>query len=420
MSSHNKKTTLIQKRIASASDALTQFQTNTEVVPIVLVPDRRWWCSCFMTVPTGPYCILHRYGKDVLGENELAPMGFQCTPAYNQIAYCINAKAITYEAPVKSCPTADNVMVDCFLSIIFNIGPSGSDVKKFAYRLGAYRFDEFLYAALEEGIRHLIRSTLHTAVYELKGSGDAGVENTRAELNRKFNRFGVKFTSVAITDVKFKEELQNTLQQKTEFDSKIKEEAKKQKNEMDLIEFEKTRRMQVLAQTNARTIQDLQAKRTRIEIDRNKKEVDSRGKLDVAITLAEQKASVAKTRAESELAVSKNKGLKEKEEKIADIKAIDRASRIRIDQECKNKVFAAQQKVAVAKARAAAIRAEADAEANAAANLKIKREHDLRMAKAEVLQNMARSNKMVIAGAQGDVLINEILDQGILKNISLA
>jgi regulator of protease activity HflC (stomatin/prohibitin superfamily) len=416
--SHSRKTTLIQKSIGSVSDALRQFETTNEVVPIVLVPSKRLSCSCFMTVPTGPHCILHRFGKDVY-PNELAATGFQCTPSCNEIAYCITAKAITYEAPVKSCPTADNVMVDCFLSIIFNIGPSAEDVKKFAYRLGAYRFDEFLYAALEEGIRHLIRSTLHTAVYELKGSGDAGVEATRAELNRKFNRFGVKFSTVAITDVKFKDELQRTLQEKTEFDSKIKEEAKKQKNAMDQIEFEKTRRMQVLTQTNARKIQDLQAKRTRIEIDREKDEVDAKGRAEVEVTKANTAASVHLLKAKSELDVSKKAGQKQKEERIADATAADRATRIRVEQECKNKIFAAEQQLAVAKAKAAAIVAEAEAESLAAASLKLKREHDLRMAKAEVLQTMARSNRMVIGGTQGDALITEIMDKGICGDIKL-
>lgn len=361
---------------------------------------------------------MHKWGQDT-ETKELAASGLQCKPACYEIAYCVNAKSITYEAPVKSCPTADNVMVDCFLSIIFTIGPAPEDVKKFAYRLGAYRFDEFLFAALEEGIRHLIRSTLHTAVYGLKGSGDAGVESTKAELNNKFNRFGVRFSNVAITDVKFKEELQRTLQQKTEFDSKIKEESKKQKNAMDQIEFEKTRRMQVLTQSNARTIQDLQAKRTRIEIDRAKTEVNAKGSAEVALLKEKERAAVATLRAQSELDVAKNKGLKAKEEAIADITASSKATRIKQEQACKNKVFAAQQKLSIAKAKNQAIIAEADAESGAAAHLKVKREHDLRMAKAEVFATMARQNKIVIAGAQGDVLINEIMDKGIFGDVTL-
>eukprot|EP00462_Mataza_sp_D1_P005232 CAMPEP_0175099658 /NCGR_PEP_ID=MMETSP0086_2-20121207/6588_1 /TAXON_ID=136419 /ORGANISM="Unknown Unknown, Strain D1" /LENGTH=372 /DNA_ID=CAMNT_0016373551 /DNA_START=194 /DNA_END=1312 /DNA_ORIENTATION=+ len=372
-----------------------------------------------MTVPSGPSCILHRFGKDI-NKNELASPGWNCLPACNQIAYCVTAQAITYEAPVKSCPTADNVMVDCFLSIIFTIGPSAEDVKKFAYRLGAFRFDEFLYAALEEGIRHLIRSTLHTAIYSLKGSGDEGVENTRHELNRKFNRFGVKFSTVAITDVKFKDELQRTLQEKTEFDSKIKEEAKKQKNEMDQIEFDKTRRMQVLTQTNARKIQDLQAKRTRIEIERQKAEVDAKGRADIAITRAKQAAQVALVKAQSELDVAKNKGLKDKEEKVADAMAKMKAQSIQVEQECKSKVFEAQQKLAVARAKADALTTEAEAEGQAAGALKASREHSLRMAKAEVMQGVASSNKIVIAGQQGDSLINEMLGASVLGDIKLA
>lgn len=413
-----RKSVLIQKRIASASDALREFEVKDDVIPVVLIPARRCCLSCWFTVPTGPHCILHRFGKDE-NPGELAATGFQCSPSCNEIAYCITSKTITYEAPVKHCPTADNVMVDCYLSIIFSIGPSAGDVKRFAYRLGAGRFDEFLYAALEEGIRHLIRSNLHTAIHDLKGSTDAGVENTRAELNRKFNRFGVKFSNLAITDVKFKEELQHTLQQKTEFDSKIKEEAKKQKNAMDQIEFEKTRRIQVLTQTNARTIQDLQAKRTRIEIDRQKIEVDEKGKAEVRVLEAEQKSSIGKLKAQSELDVAKNKGLKEKEQVVADARATDTATRIKVEQDCKNSIFHAQQKLLVAKAKAASIVAEAEAESLASANLKLRREHDLRMAKAEVFQTIAKSNKIVIGGLQGDMLINEMLDKSVMGDLTL-
>lgn len=415
-----RKTVLQQKKIGDVSDALSHFQiTNPDQVPIVLIPEDRTCCSCYMMVPTGPHCILHRFGKDINPE-KLADAGLQITPPCNRIAYCVTRAACNYNAPVKSCPTADNVMVDCDLTLIFEIGPDPLDVKKFCYKLGARRFDEFLFAAVEEAIRHLIRTCIHTEVYELKGGSDPRVVETMVELNNKFNIFGVRFSSMAITDVRFKRELQETLQQTTEFKSKIQEQGKKQKNEMDAIQYRKEGEMQELDQQNRRIIQDLQAHRTRVEIERKKSQVEAVSKAEVAITKAKQDASVDETKAKSEKQVARAQGLRKKEEILAQIKALDDGTRIRVVQECKSQVIEAQSKRDAAEMISNALMLEAKAEQDAASSLKIKREHELRMAKLEVLQLMAQNNKIVISGDQGDKLIGEMLDKSIMGNIQLA
>lgn len=66
-------------------------------------------------------------------------------------------------------------------------------------QLGARRFDEFLFAAVEEAIRHLIRTCMHTEVYELRGNSDDRVRLTQRELNKKFQPFGVSFQVCALS-----------------------------------------------------------------------------------------------------------------------------------------------------------------------------------------------------------------------------
>merc|ERR1719192_1302191 len=72
-----------------------------------------------MSIPTGPHCVMHKWGKDdgfneELEDNDfLATPGLLCCTIGQQIAYVVTSQAVTYNAPVKSCPTADNVMVDC-------------------------------------------------------------------------------------------------------------------------------------------------------------------------------------------------------------------------------------------------------------------------------------------------------------------
>jgi hypothetical protein len=350
------KTELQQVRISDVKDALKYLTQNDDVhLPLVLVPDERSCCACMMSIPSGVHCIMHRFGKDT-DPDALAPAGLQiCKPACYRVAYCVSQSACTYNAPVKSCPTADNVMVDCDLTLVFVIGPGPRDVKQFVYKLGARRFDDFLYAAVEEAIRHLIRNCNHTEVYELRGGSDDRVRATLAELNKKFQKFGVVFNTAAITDVRFKKELQDTLQQTTEFQSKIEEENKAQKNEMDKIEFLKNRELNELDKVNKRKIQDLQAARTRVEIARQTDLTDAQGRNQVKVTQANETAAVNEARAASEKDVAAAQGQKAKEEAVMTMRAKDRAARIQTEQRARSNIYDAEQRLLAAKSTAQAL-----------------------------------------------------------------
>merc|ERR1711988_1294412 len=102
-------------------------------------------------------------------------------------------------APSRSVPTADNVMVDINLSLTFAIGPSFDDAVAFVYLLGCTRFDEFLAAEVEEGIRGLVYSVTHDRVNDLREEFAQGM---LAGLAKKFLPFGVQIRNVKITEVK--------------------------------------------------------------------------------------------------------------------------------------------------------------------------------------------------------------------------
>jgi len=293
-------------------------------------------------------------------------------------------------------------------------------VKKFVYLLGALRFDEFLYAAVEEAIRHLIRNCKHTEVYELKGNSDNRVREMLDNLNKKFNKFGVIFQTCAITAVKFKRDLQELLQATTEFKSKIEEQQKKQKNLMDEIAYTQGRELKELGQVNARKIQELQAKHARIQIERQKLMTEAQGRAEVAITKAREIAKVNETRAEAQKQVAYNAGLKKKEEMLADARARDKQSRIKAEQEAKTEIYESLQRMEVSKNLASALVSEAEAEEKAASSLKIKREYELEMAKLEVLQELARTGNIIISGDVGEKLINTMLSDDIMGTIKLS
>ncbi len=221
----------------------------------------------------------------------------------------------TYKAPVQSCPTSDNVMVDCDLTIVFRIGEDPTDVRNFVYNLGAMRFDEFLRSAVEEGVRQLVRATPHDQVYELRGG--AHVEAMLKELNHKFRNFGVYFTGCAITDVKFRGDLEKTLQATTQFDSQIKEETKNNEYQLKKISFQFDRDIQELKKKNDRQLQELEAAKARSMIDREKSKIDAESRLKIAVTKAEENAAVDVMRAESEKSVAQSQGKKSVEEMLA-------------------------------------------------------------------------------------------------------
>lgn len=424
------KTSLEQFRIGSIENCVAEFSKKTpkdnSVIPIVLTPAPRPPCSMYMSIPTGPHCIMHRFGRDEgynfenASQDYLAPPGFACLCAYNRIAYCVTAQAVTYNAPVKSCPTADNVMVDCDLTLIFSIGPAPRQVKMFVYKLGARRFDEMLDAAVEEAIRHLIRTCPHTDIYELRGGNSDKVKNTLRELNKKFQPFGVNFRSAAITDVRFSQALQSSLQNTTEFASKMKEEEKRQKNELDKIKFKKNRELTDLERQHARIIQDLQAHRTRVEINRSEQKVKADGQARVVITQAKQDAKVAQRKAESEKKVAKNKGEADKEEKVSMVIAACEAKKKQVAAECKAMILKAQKRRDAASKIAEALMKEGEVELKASSMLKQKRNHDLRMAKNEAFASLATRTKIILSGQSGEDLIKDMVPEEILGSIKVA
>ena len=106
-------------------------------------------------------------------------------------------KTCKYSAPSRQVPTADNVMIDINLSLTFAIGPNYEDAEAFVYTLGTTRFDEFLAAEVEEGIRGLVYSVTHDRVNDLREEFAQGM---LASLSRKFQLYGVQIRNVKITE----------------------------------------------------------------------------------------------------------------------------------------------------------------------------------------------------------------------------
>jgi len=418
---HAKKTQLKQLNINNPLDATGVFnQEHNDTIPLVLVPSGRSCCSCFYHIPSGVNTIVHVCGDDAYPEG-MAPPGIQmCKPWYNHVAYMVTQQSCTYNAPVKSCPTKDNVMVDCELTLVFSIGPDSTEVKNFVYNLGALKFNEFLAAECEEAIRQLIRVTPLSDVYELRGSSSQHVQNVLKVLDDKFNAFGVTFSKAAITDVVLNDELRHILQGTTEFKTKIRELDKEHEHNMKLISYNYEQKLSEKDRLYERKLQDIDAEITVALVNRKRDIVNAESKREVAVTKQQELAAVSKKRAESELSVAQAKAEQENAKLLAVATSSSEAAKIKVNKETEVAIFESQQLIKVAENRATALKTEAKAEGDAAASLQVIREHNLEMAKLEVQEAIAKRAKIVISGDQGESLINSILDKELLtNNISL-
>lgn len=418
------KTQITQRNIGFPADAQTVFNSQTPgQVPVVLVPNNRWWCSCYYTVPSGVACITQRFGRDndpeIEGVQQLTEPGLKCAPAWSQVKYCVTKQSCTYDAPVKSCPTIDNVMVDCELTLVFQIGPEPPKVRDFIYKLGALRFNEFLSAAVDEAMRQLVRGEKLENVLELRGSSQAGVRRVMESLNDKFRDFGVNFLRAVIKEVRLGQKLEDLLEKTTNFKTKIRDIEKEHEVEMKKISYDYEQKRAEMDRNYDRRLQDIEADMNVALIDREKLKVAAESKKEVNITKSEEQRAVAKQKADADLAVVTLQAQEANAALLAEVNAKSEAMKIEAKRENQVKIEEAVALVQVAKDNADALRTEATAEGKAAASLKTVREWELMMAKLEVTEALARRSKIVVSGDQGDKLLASMLDARILGDIQL-
>jgi len=418
------KTQITQVNIGNARDAQRIFNKAAgNTVPVVLVPGNRWWCSLTYTVPSGVSCISQKFGADCdtveNGVMQLTEPGFHCGPAWTQVKYCVTKQSCTYDAPVKCCPTVDNVMVDCELTLVFQIGPEPQLVRDFVYKLGAVRFNEFLSGAVDEAMRQLVRGEKLENVLELRGSNQAGVRRVMESLNMKFQAFGVRFLRAAIKEVRLGAMLEKLMEETTNFRTKIKDIEKEHEVEMKKVSYGYEQKRAELDRDYDRRLQDIENDMTVALIDRKKLKIAAESKKEVNVTKAEERRSVELLKAQADLDVSTMQGKQTNEALLAKVYAKAESEKIAALRDCKVRIAESEAMVEVAKNKADALRTEALAEGKAAGPLKTVREWELQMAKLEVSEMMARKSKIVIAGENGDRLLSSWMDKDILGKISL-
>ena len=118
---------------------------------------------------------------------------------WTKIQYLVTTQDIIFRFPVKACPTYDNIFVALDIAVVFRCVPTEESILNFCYTLSVNQLNEQLEAAITERVRVLIRGKTHLEVNQIKGT--TNTEIMRAFLNDMFNKKGLEFTNIIITEV---------------------------------------------------------------------------------------------------------------------------------------------------------------------------------------------------------------------------
>jgi len=395
----------IQADISEPTEAATAFNASgTNDICLVAVPlGAACCCQLAVNVPSGYICLYQKWYKN---QGQMDPGVKFCWPFYYRVSHVVNAATITYSAPSRQVPTADNVMVDINLSLTFAIGPGAEAAEAFVYTLGVSRFDEFLSSEVEEGIRGLVYSVTHDRVNDLREEFAQGMLGS---LSRKFLPYGVQIKNVKITDVALPRTLAVNLEQTTTFRTRIAEIAKKHENSIRVLQDEAAQQLEAIIRTNARRKQDLLAQCQRYEIEHKEiidevvgttrvNEIETQSKMDVAIASARGSLEVATA-----------EGQKEAEEVVRRAEIAAKKKMVEVDQRANVIVLQSESELRAAENNSQAVIASAEAENTAAPQLEVARKYELEWERLSVLETLAGSGRRLVSGTTGSSLLKEMV-----------
>jgi len=404
----------VQRHIGDPTEAGVAFNTvrGSEICLVAIPANAGDYCgglACcvpYLRVPSGYFSLWQRWYKNM---GDISPGVQVCWPFYKRVSHVINAATITYSAPSRQVPTADNVMVDLNLSLTFAIGPGIDDATDFVYKLGTTRFDEFLTNEVEEGIRGLVYSVTHDRVNDLREEFALGM---LTNLSRKFLPYGVQIKNVKITESALPVSLARMLEQTTTFRTRISEVAKKHENALRVLQDEAAQQLETIVRTNHRREQDLTAQCARYEIEHKERVDEMAGTARVQEIEAQSRMDVLIGQKKGDLQVAKAEGAKEAEVILQQMKIECDKRRVKVEEKALVEILSSEAKLKAAQNNAQSLIAEAEGENNSTAGLEVKRKYELEWKRLQVLESLARTGRRFVSGPSGQAMMREMVPSG--------
>jgi len=379
------------------------MSSGSRDINLVAVPSGAMLCCQFVSIPSGFFVLGQRWHKNI---GAVDPGFKMCWPFYYRVSHVVTRATITYSAPSRQVPCADNVMVDINLSLTFSIGPSFEDAEAFIYTLGCTRFDEFLAAEVEEGVRGLVYSVTHDRVNDLR---EEFAQSMLASLSSKFRPFGVQIKNVKVTETRLPRNLAKSLEDTTTGRTRISEVAKRHENTIRVLQDEASQELEQVLRTNARKKQDLLAQCTRYEIEHKEIIDEMVGQARVQEMESKSNMDVRITQAVGNLEVAKSEGMKEAEEirKSMEIKCEER--KVKVAQMANTTVVESEAQLRAAENNSKALIATAGAENNSTAGLEVKRKYELEWQRLQILEVLAKDGRRFVTGESGKQLLKDMV-----------
>mmetsp|Transcript_17605 Transcript_17605/g.26684 ORF Transcript_17605/g.26684 Transcript_17605/m.26684 type:complete len:413 (-) Transcript_17605:409-1647(-) len=399
---------LVQRKIGSAVNADREFSkisSDVSEIPIVLVPRNHRLPKFTLGVPSGPFVLYQKWNAD---KGLLKPgVRWLWWPWY-RISHIATKRIISYNAPAKNCPTADNIMVNVDLSLTFQIGPDEVDAVNFVYSLGATRLDELLSAEAEEAIRALVYSVTHDKVNDLREEFAHGMLKT---LKRKIKPYGVDILHVKITDVALPTDLQNRLESTTAYKTKLGEEEKTYENKVRILEDEATKELETVKRSNARKIQVIKAEQARFDLLKKAVENQTRGGSTIMQIEASTKSEMATKQAIGNEIIEIEKAHHKVEQILNQAKLESLRMKIEAKQQAAVMIIESEALIDVAESQAACMIADAEAEADGAEKLIEKRRFEVEWSRLDVLKKIAGKGRRFVTGEVGEAVLNDLIPE---------
>jgi len=453
-------TKLITKSVDNISDAAAHMgeldvRNGFQYSPMVLVP-RDSGCGLYITIPEGFHAVVTANGR-YLG---LWNPGFHWARPWESVTHLVTKQYVVFDAPIKECPTKDNVMVQIDVSVVISVDDSEEGVYNFVYKLGPERLEDMLKAYTEEAVRQMARQKKFSTIYDLMDADDTSaahvheetehkhplptdvpqstqaeptapgielasvpaeakegedarpkdpghevarqLENTKRVMNSRLKEYGVSVYSITIVNVRLPTQFRTQMESATTYTSKNLKAAAEQKYNLQVIGNNEDRaKAQLTAEQNRKSAHIANEQKMAEE-----QRMTNKLKADTDVMIAQIKqdldAAVLKIKSENELAVAKLD--KERDIELAEIEAQAAAEARQIKAEAEAYVLRtrAQAEAAVAKNEAEITSLRAEAEAIAAAKLKSKREFDALMSQLHILKNLAENKKMTLTSTDKD------------------
>jgi len=458
-------TKLTTKQIDSLADAAILLNSKQQtgynqykITPMVLVPTRNC-LTPYLTIPEGFYALVTSYDRYI----GMWKPGLHFAKPWERVSHLVTQQYVVYDAPVKECPTADDVFVEIDVCVVLHIKDGQDSVRDFVFKLGPERLESMLKAYQEEAVRSMARQKKYSNIYDLMDLDEPGpnlpqpkkeisqsattptmpthgiemtsskqtaaftkleekehhdgdlsevneqLANIKRVMNEKLNEYGVQVYSITITNVHLPDQFRKQMEDATTFDSKNKKAAAEQKYNLMVIDDNEKR-----SEANQRMNE---AKKEAMAENEQKMATEMR---QTALFEAETRAIIADIdeklngdsldiRTSSELRVAQLTKAKELITAQLDAEANAESRTILSEMEAFINKAKAEARATVAKNNASTLLATAQAENIAASKLKQRRDFEAKMAHLRVIKNLASNSKLVLSGTNKDSVVAQLL-----------